>query len=240
MTDTVLVVGGSSNIGRACVDMMAVDHQVIVADLNPPQQPLPPNAHFITCNVTSESDCVAAVAAATQNGKLKAVINSAGITTSPRLIEETELEEWRKVIDVNLTGAFLIAKASTTALRSSQGSMVMIASRAARVGYAALSPSPDTGTKAHYSASKAGLLSLVRSLATELAPHSVRVNAVVPGSIEGAMIPRDRWPEMAAKIPLRRLGHPDEIASAVAFLCSDGARYITGHALDVNGGTWMN
>lgn len=240
MTDVVLVVGGSSNIGRACVDRFAVDHQVVVADLQPPQQPLPPSARFIACNVTSENDCAAAVAAATADGRLKAVVNSAGITAAPRLIEDTDLDEWRKVLDVNLTGAFLVAKASIAALRSSQGSMVMIASRAARVGYAALSPSPDTGTKAHYSASKAGLLSLVRSLATELAPHSVRVNAVVPGSIEGTMIPRDRWPEMAAKIPLGRLGKPDEIASAVEFLCSDNARYITGHALDANGGTWMN
>lgn len=240
MTDTVLVTGGSSNIGRACVDRFALGHQVVVADLQPPQQPLPPNARFVPCNVTSESDCAAAVAAATETGKLKAVVNSAGITAAPRLIEDTDLDEWRRILEVNLTGAFLIAKASIAALRSSQGSMVMIASRAARVGYAALSPSPDTGTKAHYSASKAGLLSLVRSLATELAPHSVRVNAVLPGSIEGAMIPRDRWPELAAKIPLGRLGKPDEIASAVEFLCSDSARYITGHALDVNGGTWMN
>jgi 3-oxoacyl-[acyl-carrier protein] reductase len=117
--------------------------------------------------------------------------------------------------------------------------MVMIASRAARTGYAALAPSP-TGTKAHYCASKAGVLSLVKSLAIELAPDGVRVNAVVPGSIEGTMIPRERWPELAARIPLRRLGLPEEVAECVAFLCSSQSRYVTGHAFDVNGGTWMN
>jgi NAD(P)-dependent dehydrogenase (short-subunit alcohol dehydrogenase family) len=84
-------------------------------------------------------------------------------------------------------------------------------------------------------------MSLVKSLAIELAPDGVRVNAVVPGSIEGAMIPRERWPELAARIPLGRLGTPAEVAEAAWFLCSpDQARYVTGHALDVNGGTWMN
>jgi 3-oxoacyl-[acyl-carrier protein] reductase len=97
-----------------------------------------------------------------------------------------------------------------------------------------------SGTKAHYAASKAALLSLVKSLAIELAPDGVRVNAVVPGSIEGRMIPRERWPELAARIPLGRLGTPDEVAAAAQWLCSDAARYVTGHALDVNGGTWMS
>ena len=91
-----------------------------------------------------------------------------------------------------------------------------------------------------YAASKAALLSLVKSLAIELAPDGVRVNAIVPGSIEGNMIPQERWPELAARIPLGRLGTPDEIADAVRYLCSDEARYITGHAMDVNGGTWMS
>ena len=73
-----------------------------------------------------------------------------------------------------------------------------------------------------------------------LAPDGVRVNAVVPGSIEGRMIPRERWPELAARIPLGRLGTPEEVADAARYLCSQDARYVTGHALDVNGGTWMS
>lgn len=240
MTDTVLVVGGSSNIGWACVSQFVATDRVLIADLQPPSEPLPDGARFVTCDITSPDACRDAIASAEGAGALRAVVHSAGITTPPAPIEDTDPNEWRRVLEVNLTGAFLMAQASIPALRRSQGSLVMIASRAARVGYAALNASPVDGTKAHYSASKAGLLSLVRSLAIELAPDSVRVNAVVPGSIEGAMIPRERWPLLASRIPLGRLGTPGEIAEAVEFLCSDGARYITGHALDVNGGTWMN
>jgi 3-oxoacyl-[acyl-carrier protein] reductase len=154
-------------------------------------------------------------------------------------IERIAPAEWRRILEVNLTGAFLVAQAAIPALRKGQGSAVFISSRAGRTGYAALNASAS-GTKAHYAASKAGLLSLVKSLAIELAPDGVRVNAVVPGSIEGAMIPRERWPELAARIPLGRLGTPDEVAEAVRWLCTEQARYVTGHALDVNGGTWMS
>jgi 3-oxoacyl-[acyl-carrier protein] reductase len=167
------------------------------------------------------------------------LVHSAAITAPTRPIEKIPADEWRRLIDVNLTGAFLIAQAAIPALRLARGKVAMIASRAGRTGYAALNASPS-GTKAHYAASKAALLSLVKSLAIELAPDGVRVNAVVPGSIEGNMIPQERWPELAARIPLGRLGTPEEIADAVRYLCSDDARYITGHALDVNGGTWMS
>ncbi|MFF5992667.1 SDR family NAD(P)-dependent oxidoreductase [Prauserella flavalba] len=240
MTETVLVTGGSSNIGWACASRFTADYQVVVADLRPPEGSPPDGITFVPCDVTDANACREAVSRAEEFGTLRAVVQSAGITTSPKSVEATDPDEWRRVLDVNLTGAFLMAQASIPALRRSRGSMVMIASRAARVGYAALNPSPTDGTKAHYCASKAGLLSLVRSLAIELAPDSVRVNAVVPGSIEGAMIPRERWPELASRIPLGRLGTPREIAEVVEFLCSDGARYVTGQGLDVNGGTWMN
>lgn len=240
MTSSVLVTGGASNIGRACALRFAAGDTVVVADVREPEAPVAEGVHHVTCDVTDADDCARAVAYAERLGPLRAVAHSAAITAEPKPIEATDPAEWRRIIDVNLTGAFLVARASAPALRRSHGALVMLASRAARVGYAALNPSPTTGTKAHYSASKAGLLSLVRSLAVELAPDSVRVNAVVPGSIEGTMIPRERWPELAAKIPLGRLGTPAEIADVVAFLCSDDARYITGHALDVNGGTWMN
>lgn len=240
MIDTVLVVGGSSNIGWACVTQFAATRKVVIADLQAPTESLPEGVDFVACDITDADACKKAIAVAEDIGPLRAVVHSAGITTPPKPVEDTDPSEWRRVVEVNLTGAFLMASAAIPALRRSQGSMVMLASRAARVGYAALNASPADGTKAHYSASKAGLLSLVRSLAIELAPDSVRVNAVVPGSIEGAMIPRERWPLLESRIPLGRLGTPAEIAEVVEFLCSDNARYITGHALDVNGGTWMN
>jgi 3-oxoacyl-[acyl-carrier protein] reductase len=96
------------------------------------------------------------------------------------------------------------------------------------------------GTKSAYSASKAGVISLVKSLAIELAPAGVRINGIAPGSIEGTMIPQEKWAELARSIPLKRLGRPDEIAEAAFYLCSEEASYITGHILDVNGGTLMD
>jgi len=239
MRPVAIVTGGSSNIGWACVQRFAADHQVVIGDLRPPDGPLPEGVRFVQTDVTNEHECRALVSQAASAGEVATLVHSAAITAQQRPIEEISAQEWRRLIDVNLTGAFLVAQAAIGALRRSQGSMVMISSRAARTGYAALTASPQ-GTKAHYCASKAGLLSLVKSLAIELAPAGARVNAVVPGSIEGTMIPRERWPELAQRIPLGRLGLPAEIAEAVRFLCSAEARYITGHSLDVNGGTWMS
>jgi NAD(P)-dependent dehydrogenase (short-subunit alcohol dehydrogenase family) len=234
-----VVTGGSSNIGWACVQRLADTHEVVIGDLRAPVEPLGGSVHYLACDITDSVSCQALMRAAAERGPVAAVVHSAAITAPARPVSELPPEEWRRLIDVNLNGAFFLAQAALPALRAARGAMVMVSSRAARVGYAALSPSP-TGTKPHYAASKAALLSLVKSLAVELASDGVRVNAVVPGSIEGAMIPRERWPELAARIPLGRLGTPAEIAEAAAFLCSPQASYITGHALDVNGGTWMN
>lgn len=233
-----LVTGGSSNIGWACVRALAVDHEVLIADVQPPTEPLPPNVRFHRTDITDADACAALMAQMGDSG-LRSLVHSAAITAPMAPVERIAPAEWRRILDVNLTGAFLVAQAAIPALRRAKGSAVFIASRAGRTGYAALNASAS-GTKAHYAASKAGLLSLVKSLAIELAPDGVRVNAVVPGSIEGAMIPRERWPELAARIPLGRLGTPDEVAEAVRWLCTEQARYVTGHALDVNGGTWMS
>ena len=239
MKPIAIVTGGSSNIGWACVQRLAADHNVVVADLRPPINPLPAGAKFVQTDVTDAAACQQLMADTTGEFGLTILVHSAAITAPARPIEQIPADEWRRLIDVNLTGAFLVAQAAIPALRRARGKVAMIASRAGRTGYAALNASPS-GTKAHYAASKAALLSLVKSLAIELAPDGVRVNAVVPGSIEGNMIPQERWSEMAALIPLGRLGTPDEIAKAVSYLCSDDARYITGHAMDVNGGTWMS
>ena len=238
MSEVVIVTGGSSNIGWACAQRMASQYVVVIADVCAPSAALAPSMHFIRTDVTHPEDCRAMVERASALGDLRVLVHSAAITAPARPFEQIPLDEWRRVLEVNLTGAFIVAQAAVAALRSTKGNMVMIASRAARTGVAALAVSQ--GTKPHYCASKAGVLSLVRSLASELAADGVRVNAVLPGSIEGTMIPRERWPEMIPRIPLGRLGVADEIAEAVAFLSSDAARYVTGHALDVNGGTWMN
>jgi 3-oxoacyl-[acyl-carrier protein] reductase len=232
-----VITGGASNIGWACVQRFAATHQVLIADLRAPAEPLPAGARWVATDITDTQACRALFA--NLPGPLAAVVHSAAITVPARPVEQIEPDEWRRVLDVNLTGAFLVAQAAIAPLRAARGAMVVIASRAGRTGVAALALTA-AGSKAHYAASKAGLMSLVRSLAMELAADGVRINAVVPGSIEGAMIPRERWPELAARIPLGRLGTPAEVAQAAWFLCSPEAAYVTGHALDVNGGTWMN
>jgi 3-oxoacyl-[acyl-carrier protein] reductase len=236
---TAVVTGGASNIGWACVQRLAATHEVLIADLRPPAQPLPAGVRYAALDITDAPACQQLLAEAGGTAGLAVLVHSAAITAPARPVAQIALDEWRRLLEVNLTGAFIVAQAALPALQRARGAAVFIASRAGRTGYAALNASP-AGTKAHYAASKAGLLSLVKSLAIELAPEGVRVNAVVPGSIEGQMIPRERWPELAARIPLGRLGSPEEVAAAVAWLCSDEARYVTGHALDVNGGTWMS
>lgn len=110
---------------------------------------------------------------------------------------------------------------------------------AAKTGFAALG-SNGAKTKAHYCASKAGVISLVKSLAMELAPYGIRVNGVAPGPVQGTMIPKESWPVIAEKVPLNRLGTPEEMAEGAWFLCSPQAAFITGHILDINGGTLMD
>jgi len=234
-----IVTGGASNIGWAVARHLSATHQVCVADIAEPADPLPAGCEYIRCDVTDPAQVQAAVQAAQRRGPLQSVVHSAAITQPAVPIMSLAMADWRRVIDINLTGAFVVCQAAAPAMQRPGGAIVLISSRAGKTGVAALNVS-EQGTKAHYCASKAGVISLAKSLALELAREGVRVNAVAPGSIEGAMIPREQWSALASRIPLGRLGHADEVAKAVRFLCSSDADYITGHVLDVNGGTLMD
>jgi 3-oxoacyl-[acyl-carrier protein] reductase len=163
-------------------------------------------------------------------GGLEILVNNAGVGSSGRIDDITE-DGWDETLDTNLKATFLLCKAAAPHLREAGwGRIVNIASIAAQTGGVA-------GSVA-YSASKGGMLSLTKSLARDLAPHGVTVNAITPGQIETDMgrVPPDRLPGLLAQIPLGRLGVPDDIGYAALFLCSQEAGYITGATLDVNGG----
>ena len=179
MRPVALVTGGSRNIGWSIARRFASSHLVVVGDLVPPPAPLPDGIVWVECDVRDYAACERLVAAATANGPLAALVHSAAITRPPLPFADISPAEWAEVIDVNLNGAFHVARAALAALKSARGSAVLISSRAARVGYAALDPSPS-GTKPHYCAAKAGVISLTRSLAVELAPCGVRVNSSSP------------------------------------------------------------
>ena len=180
----------------------------------------------------------AAVAAATKKaGAIDILVNNAGlIRGGPDFdVTKTTLAQWQKVLDVNLTGAFLMCRAVVPSMRTrGWGRIVNIASRAGRTGVA------EGGL--HYSASKAGLIGMTRTLAMQCAPQAITANCVAPGRVTTAMT-RVAAPAVAQaalqRIPLGREASPDEIAGVVAFLCSDDGAYVTGAVIDANGGSFM-
>ncbi len=162
-------------------------------------------------------------------GKIYGLVANAGIYIR-KDIWEMSIEDWHRTMDVNLSGAFYLVKASLPYI--SQGSIVFISSQLAFKG----SPSSVA-----YSASKAGILGLMRSLALQLAPN-IRVNAVAPGTIDTDMIANytpDKRKKRENEIPLKRIGKPEDVAHVVSFLLSEESSYITGATLDVNGGLYI-
>lgn len=248
-----LVAGGANNIGAACARLMAQDHFVVVADLGDPSAVVeelgPERALGLRGDISNYDDCLAWVAEAEKRGGLKSVINTVGISSPGEFVENLDLGEWDQVLKVNLTGSFYLSRAAIPALKRSgfeDKSIVLISSRSGKGGTASLGATKMS--KAHYCCSKAGVICLVKCLAYELSEDQIRVNSVAPGPIRsvnpdgrpGATINPDFWESIAQKVPLKRMGDPEDIADACYFLCSDRAKFITGHTLDVNGGTLMD
>lgn len=159
-----------------------------------------------------------------------ALVNNAGFARDG-LLALKSLADWKSVLDVHLTGFFNVTKPVVQAMiRKRKGRIVNIVSTSGRLG---------VGGQTDYSAAKAGLIGATRSLAMELAPRSITVNAVEPGFIDTDMTKDLPKEQIVPRIPLRRFGRVEEVAHAVAFLVSDKAAYITGHTLSVNGGVFM-
>ena len=166
-------------------------------------------------------------------GSLDCIVNNAGITQD-NLAIRMSLEEWQKVIDINLTSTFLMSKSAIKKmLKNKYGKIVNITSVVGHSG--------NLG-QANYTASKAGIIAMSKSLAIEYAKKNININCISPGFIKTAMTDKldDKFKEtIISKIPSARLGEPDDIANAVLFLCSDQASYINGETLHVNGGMYM-
>lgn len=161
-------------------------------------------------------------------GGLDAIVNNAGVYKRSTF-DKLEPADWHEALDVNLTGAYYVTRAALPHLRAG-GRIVNIASQIAQTG---------TPHGAHYAASKAGLVALTKSLALELAPKGILVNAIAPGAIATDMIEetRDAREARGKKIPLGRVGEAAEVAGLVSFLLGSDASYVTGQLLGVNGGS---
>jgi 3-oxoacyl-[acyl-carrier protein] reductase len=169
------------------------------------------------------------------HGRVDILVNVAGGSLHRHPVEEFPLAHWQAVIDVNLTSAFLCCRAVITPMKAQKnGAIVNISSD---IGFS------GDATRSAYAAAKAGILGLTRTLALELAPFGVRVNAVAPGRIATARVRANyndqQWEAAAKRIPLGHAGEPQDVAETVAFLVSDSGRHFTGQTLHVNGGRIM-
>ncbi|MEO1245406.1 MAG: SDR family oxidoreductase [Pseudomonadota bacterium] len=233
----ILVSGADSGIGLAFARDAANAGAVLAALLYEDSDILddvvdPSRRYTADLGIAAETDRAVAGAIGALEGKLDAVVVSAGMFLHKAALE-TGNDDWDRVLAVNLRGAFQIARRCGEIMRDAGGgSIVLVSSQIGAVGHP---------RAAAYAASKAGLNGLVKAMALELAPAGVRVNAVAPGPVAtpmtaAALADPARAAALTAQIPLGRLGEPREIASAARFLVSDEAGFITGHILTADGG----
>lgn len=192
------------------------------------------DAYIVELDLSSHESIREAFARVSSDfGRIDVLVNNAGITKDA-LALRLKKEDWDLVLQTNLSGTFLaIQQVLSGMMRERWGRIVNIASVVGQAG--------NPG-QANYSAAKAGLIGLTKTLAQEMASRNITVNAVAPGFIETDMtnvLSGDVKDKILQGIPLKRMGTPDDVAAAVAFLCSEEAGYITGHVLNVNGGMYV-
>jgi 3-oxoacyl-[acyl-carrier protein] reductase len=237
-----LVTGASRGIGRAIAGRLAEQGAIVVAAARGD------HAHGTAADLTSKGWRAEAVsldvndqaaverlpgAIIERHGRLDIVVSNAGITRD-QLLMRMKRDDWDAVLATNLTATFSLAQAAMRPmLRQRGGRIIAVSSVVGQMGNAG---------QTNYAASKAGLIGFAKALAREVASRGITVNVVAPGMIETDMtraITEKAQVDWATQIPLGRLGVPDDVASAVCFLASDEASYITGHVLAVNGGMYM-
>ena len=251
----VMVTGAANGIGEAsalrfaeegarvaCLDLAEAANEATAVAC----RELGAEAMALRCDVTDEESVKTAVATTMEKwGRLDALVASAGIYTGS-LLAEVPLSQWQKTIDINLTGVFLTNKAVVPIMMAQRsGSIINLSSMAGKTSWPA---------SAEYSASKSGVIGLTRSVAMELAPYGATANAVCPGNtltdmVRGVAVKvgaldgmtGEEWLQMRAKdCPMQRLAEPWEIAGVIAFLASSDSRYLTGQAIEVDGGLIMS
>jgi 3-oxoacyl-[acyl-carrier protein] reductase len=232
-----LVTGGTRGIGReitcalarAGADVLTCYRQDAsrADDLGRELKQIAGDHHVIQADVTSETDVADLIGECrTRFGTLDIIVNNAGVISHVPF-EQLELAEWRRILDSSLTATYLVVRAALPLLGAS-ASVINIGSGAAAVG---------VPLRAHYTAAKAGLIGLSRSLCKELGPKGVRVNVVTPGVIATeAELPAEVIKRYQGMTALRRLGTPADVAAVVAFLASDASGYVTGATIAVDGG----
>ena len=239
-----LVTGGSRGIGAACARALAeagmdvmlgcASGEDAAAEVAAGIEALGRRAAVHRADVSDPEAAAAMVGACEEGlGPIEALVLNAGITRDGLALRMSD-EDWRAVIDVDLSGAFYVARPALRAmLRRRAGAIVAVSSVVGLTGNAG---------QANYSAAKAGLIGMTRSLAREAGPRGVRVNAVAPGYITTDMtdaLSEEQREAMRAATPLGRLGTPEDVAGAVAFLAGPDAAFVTGAVLTVDGGMTM-